>query len=92
MLGEFGHLSTTPMQDLVEKMCELLERQFEQPETRSVILSAMLKVNDAATHLRTLLGSLIGLAWTQVQPLSKYCVLCCRVTSASQSGDAHRTI
>lgn len=44
VLGEFGHLSSTPMTDMVEKMCDLLERQFEQAETRSVILSAMLKL------------------------------------------------
>ncbi len=45
VLGEFGHLSATPPEELVEKMCELLERQYEHAETRSVILSAMLKLS-----------------------------------------------
>ncbi len=44
VLGEFGHLGNLSLEDLVDKMCELLERQYEQPETRSVILSAMLKL------------------------------------------------
>ena len=45
VLGEFGHLSPSPPEELVEKMCELLERQYEQTSTRSIILTAMLKLS-----------------------------------------------
>ena len=44
VLGEFGHLSNEAPEELVDKMCELLERQYEHAETRSVIVSAMLKL------------------------------------------------
>ena len=48
MFFKFGHLSATAPEDLVEKMCELLERQYEVAQTRSIIISAMLKL---ASHI-----------------------------------------